>query len=92
MTWDMGHPAGREPGALIRDLGHSVGVGAGTPAPREALFNYKSYSISCHRRIFFSFASEDRNNKNKYPRIEMQNFGGTVWRTLERTTKTSGKS
>ena len=25
MTWDMGHPAGREPAVLIRDLGPSLG-------------------------------------------------------------------
>ena len=90
MTWDMGHPAGREPGALIRDLGHSVGREPGPLLRAKRGLITKATVYPATGGVFS--ASEDRNNKNKYPRIKMQNFGGTVWRTLERTTKTSGKS
>ena len=68
---DLGHgtPGGTRAGSPDPRLG---GAGAGTPVPREARFNYKSYSISCQAG-FFTFTSEDRNNKNKLENFRTHN-------------------
>ena len=77
MTWDMGHPAGREPGALIRD---SVGR---EPGPlfraKRGLITKAIVSLYPARRDFLPLHLKIATTKIN-------------WRTLERTTKTPGKS